>query len=567
MSREKSLFAHAKSDLMAGLIVFLIALPLCLGIAQASNAPLFSGIVAGVIGGIVIGFFSKSQLSVSGPAAGLVAIVVTAIASLAPLGADGTPDLVAGFRFFLCATIIAGGFQMLFGFIKAGGIANYFPSSVIEGMLAGIGLTIIFKQLPDAFGYVKSAQTSAGMSDGENGFSLSSILSIGNHIEMGAVVIALIGLIILMLWSTKFTKKLQIIPAGLLVVVIGTLLNALFQSAAPDLFVSGSHLVTLPVPGSFAEFKDQFFTPNFSGFTNPLVWQTGLIIAIVGSIETLLCIEATDKLDPQKRYTSGDSELKAQGIGNIASGLLGGLPITSVIVRSSANINAGAKTKLSAIVHGVLLFLCVVSIPFILNLIPKASLAAILIFTGYKLCRPAIFKHMWHAGWSQFIPFLITAIAVALPQLGLLKGVGIGLVISIFFLLRNNLRIPFYFKRKELEKGNVITLNLAQEVSFLNKASIKKTLDSIPEGSVVVLDATATEYIDYDVLEVIKDFQNSGSVDKEIQVSLLGFKNSYNLPESDYLIPPDSDDVIKQTAGKYKKLLKQLTTNNSRVLQ
>jgi MFS superfamily sulfate permease-like transporter len=209
----------------------------------------------------------------------------------------------------------------------------------------------------------------------------------------------------------------------------------------------------------------------------------------------------------------------------------------------------------------------VVSIPFILNLIPKASLAAILIFTGYKLCRPAIFKHMWHAGWSQFIPFLITAIAVALPQLGLLKGVGIGLVISIFFLLRNNLRIPFYFKRKELEKGNVITLNLAQEVSFLNKASIKKTLDSIPEGSVVVLDATATEYIDYDVLEVIKDFQNSGSVDKEIQVSLLGFKNSYNLPESDYLIPPDSDDVIKQTAGKYKKLLKQLTTNNSRVLQ
>jgi MFS superfamily sulfate permease-like transporter len=567
MSPKKSFFASAKSDLIAGLIVFLIALPLCLGIAQASNAPLFSGIVAGVVGGIVIGFFSRSNLSVSGPAAGLVAIIIGALVTLSPIAANGKPDFTAGFRFLLCATIIAGAIQLILGFIKAGSVANYFPTSVIEGMLAGIGLTIIFKQIPDAFGYVKSAGHVAGMEDGEQGVSSSDYIThIMNHIEPGAVVIALIGLAVLILWSTKFMKKFQIVPAGLLVVVLGTIINALFKGAIPSLFVSGSHLVSLPVPQSISDFSAQFLLPDVSGFKNPHVWQTGFVIAIVASIETLLCIEATDKLDPMKRYTSGDSELKAQGIGNIISGLIGGLPITSVIVRSSANINAGARSKMSTIVHGSLLLVCVAAIPMVLNLIPKASLAAILIFTGYRLCRPAVFKHMWHAGLTQFIPFVVTAIAVALPFLGLLKGVGIGMIISIFYLLRNNIRIPYYYKRTVFETKDVISLELAQEVSFLNKASIKKTLESLPEGSSVVLNANNTEYIDYDVLEIIKEFQLTKAPDKDIKMALVGFKNSYKLPatildKAPGDLTPHGESPIKKTSGDYKKLLKQLNSS------
>lgn len=564
MSHKKNFFATAKSDLVAGLIVFLIALPLCLGIAQASNAPLFSGIVAGVVGGVVIGFLSKSNLSVSGPAAGLVAIIIGAIATLSPIAADGKPDFTAGFRFLLCATIVAGFIQLIFGFIKAGSIANYFPTSVIEGMLAGIGLTIIFKQIPDAFGYVKSAGHTAGMEDGESGVGMDYVRHVIDHVEPGAIIIALIGLALLILWSRKFMKKFQIIPAGLLVVVLGTVLNAVFKNAFPSLFVQGSHLVSLPVPQSISDFGSQFLLPDFKGFLNPLVWQTGLVIAVVASIETLLCIEATDKLDPMKRYTSGDSELRAQGIGNVISGLIGGLPITSVIVRSSANINAGARSKMSAITHGVLLLVCVAAIPMVLNLIPKASLAAILIYTGYRLCRPAVFKHMWHAGLPQFIPFVVTAVAVALPFLGLLKGVGIGMVISIFYLLRNNLRIPYYYKRTVFETKDVISLELAQEVSFLNKASIKKTLENLPEGSSVVLNASKTEYIDYDVLELIKEFQLTKAPDKDIKMSLVGFKNSYNLPTEATSAAGDilhaaNEEPIKRTSGGYKKLLKQLS--------
>lgn len=564
MSQKKSFFATAKNDLVSGLIVFLIALPLCLGIAQASNAPLFSGIVSGIVGGIVVGFFSKSNLSVSGPAAGLVAIVIGAIATLSPMAADGKPDFTAGFRFLLCATIVAGFIQLILGFIKAGSIANYFPTSVIEGMLAGIGLTIIYKQIPDAFGYIKSAGHTAGMEDGESGMGTDYVNHLISHIEPGAIVIALVGMGILILWSSRFVKKLQMIPAGLLVVIVGVLLNALFKVMFPSLYVQGSHLVTLPIPKSVSDFGSQFLMPDFKGFLNPLVWQTGAVIAIVASIETLLCIEATDKLDPMKRFTSGDSELKAQGIGNIVSGFIGGLPITSVIVRSSANINSGAKSKLSTITHGALLLVCVAAIPMVLNLIPKASLAAILIFTGYRLCRPAVFKHMWHAGLLQFIPFVVTAVAVALPFLGLLKGVGIGMIISIFYLLRNNLRIPYYYKRSTFENKDIIRLDLAQEVSFLNKASIKKTLESLPAGSSVVMDASNTEYIDYDVLELIKEFQLTNAPDKHIKMSLVGFKNYYNLP-SDALANSTlgdfqgmGDTPVQRTAGGYKKLLKQL---------
>jgi MFS superfamily sulfate permease-like transporter len=548
MKSEAYSFSSFKKDFLAGLIVFLIALPLCLGIAQASHAPLFAGVVAGIIGGIVVGFFSGSQLSVTGPAAGLTAIVLVAIGKL------------GAFEIFLCSVMIAGVVQMLLGFIKAGGIANYIPSSVIEGMLAGIGLTIIIKQLPDAVGYAQNK--AAVMLDADDGIIMQTITTAMHHVQPGAIIIALVGLAILIGWQTKAFKKFQLIPSGLLVVLIGTIINQLFISSAPAMALDDTHLVRLPVAGSLPEFFGQFTFPNFSGFKMLQVWETGITIAIVASIETLLCIEATDKLDPLKRYTSTDRELKAQGIGNMLSGLLGGLPVTSVIVRSSANVNAGAKSKLSAIIHGVLLVVCAAAIPAVLNLIPKAALAAILIYTGYKLCKPAMFRHMWKGGMTQFIPFIATVVGVV--SLDLLKGVGLGIIISIIYILRQNARISFYYQRSVFTKDDLIRLQLAQEVSFLNKASIKETLNNIPEGSTVIIDATETEYIDFDVLEIIKDFCNSRAADKNIKMSLIGFKNSYGLPASstgrqiiEHLI--NNDEVPKRTSGRsYKKLLTQL---------
>lgn len=556
MNKKESIFSGAKHDIMAGLIVFLIALPLCLGIAQASQGqgldpskqvPLFSGIIAGVIGGIIIGFFSKSTFSVSGPAAGLVAIVVGAMTEL------------KAFDVFLCAVVLSGVFQFILGIAKAGTFANFFPSSVIEGMLAGIGLTIIFKQLRDAVGYTEGR---VGMFDGERGMDLNILTGLADNIHWGAVTITLICLGILILWTTKPFRKLQMIPAGLVVVIVGTLLNVLFHNISGTMHLDDDYLVQLAVPTSASEFFAQFTLPDFGGFANPLVWQYGLIIAVVASIETLLCIEATDKLDPLKRNTSGNKELIAQGIGNVTSGLIGGLPITSVIVRSSANINAGARSKMSTIIHGVLLFGCVAAIPSILNMIPKSALAAILIFTGYRLARPAIFVHMYKVGRTEFIPFVVTAVAVALPFLGLLKGVGLGMIISIFYLLRANTRIPYYYRRIQAKDQDVITLELAQEVSFLNKGSIKKTLDGFPEGSTVVIDATGSEYIDYDVLEEIREFYTIKAPTKHITVSLVGFRNEYKIPEGTsvrYLMDQlEQNEDAKKWAGKHNKLLKEL---------
>lgn len=540
-----------KKDLVAGLIVFLIALPLCLGIAQASNAPMFSGIVAGIIGGIVIGSLSKSALSVSGPAAGLVAIVVGAIADL------------GAFNIFLCAVVLAGFFQLIFGILKAGTFANFFPSSVIEGMLAGIGLTIIFKQLPDAVGY-NGPDNLIGMRDGERGINLEIFTGITEHIHWGALLITAIGITILWIWSLKGMKKFQqILPAGLLVVLVGTVLNIIFKSTSGILHLEEQFLVQLNVPSSVQDFFGQFMFPAFDGFLKPAVWQHGLVIAVVASIETLLCIEATDKLDSLKRNTPGNTELKAQGVGNMLSGFIGGLPITSVIVRSSANINAGAKTKLSTIAHGVLLLTCVASIPAILNLIPKSALAAILIFTGYRLAHPRLFRHMYKVGPTEFIPFVVTAVCVALPFLGLLKGVAIGMVISIFYLLRVNMRNSFYYRRVQSEQGDITRLELSEEVTFLNKGSIKETLHSIADGSTIIIDATHSNYIDYDVLEAIREFHDVQAPNKNITVSLVGFKNSYRLPEGttiNYQMMDElaSDKDARSSAGRHTKLLKEL---------
>ncbi len=548
MDKSKSIFSYIKNDALAGVIVFLIALPLCLGIAQASKAPLFSGIVAGIVGGIVIGFFSKSTFSVSGPAAGLVAIVVGAITE------------IGAFEVFLCAVMLAGIFQLVLGVVKAGTFANFFPSSVIEGMLAGIGLTIIFKQLPDAVGY---SSDRVGMLDGERGINFDILSGITQNIHWGAVIITLVCLGILILWSTKTLKKFQKIPAGLLVVVIGTLLNYIFSQTNGSIHLNEEFLVQLEVPTSAKAFFAQFTLPNLNGFTNPLVWQYALIIAVVASIETLLCIEATDKMDPLKRNTSGNNELKAQGIGNILSGVLGGLPITSVIVRSSANINAGAKSKLSTIIHGLLLLVCVASIPVILNMIPKSALAAILIFTGYRLAKPSTFVHMFHVGRTEFIPFVVTAVAVALPFLGLLKGVGLGMIISVFYLLRSNMRIPYYYRRIQSENEDVTRLELAQEVSFLNKGSIKKTLDQIPQNSSIIIDATKSEYIDYDVLEVIREFYTIQAPNRNIEVSLTGFRNDYKVPDigNVHFKMTELEQLknVTKRAGRHHKLLKELS--------
>jgi MFS superfamily sulfate permease-like transporter len=519
MTKKINLFANLKSDFASGLVVFLVALPLCLGIAMASGAPLFSGIISGVVGGIVVGFLSTSHISVSGPAAGLTAIILTAITDL------------GAFDIFLTAVFISGLFQLALGFLKAGSISNYFPTNVIEGMLAGIGIIIILKQIPHAFGYDADFEgdLSFVQKNGEN--SISSLFEVFNHIQVGAVIITAVSLLLLISWDkVPFLKKLKLIPGALIAVISGIVLNEIFKISGSSLVISNAHLVSLPVPTSFDEFKGIIVTPDFSGFLNPKVWIIGLTIAIVASIETLLCIEAADRMDPQKRYTDTNVELKAHGLGNILSSLVGGLPMTSVVVRSSANNNAGAKSKMSAIIHGVLLLISVLTIPVILNRIPLATLATILILVGYKLAKPTTFKHFWKKGKYQFIPFTATLVAVVTTDL--LKGVLLGILISIIFILKGNLKRAYSFKKEEYVDGDIIHIDLAQEVSFLNKAAIKATLSDVPENSKVVIEAHDTVYIAHDILDLIREFKETRAVDENIKVKLKGFKKEYDLANS-----------------------------------
>jgi MFS superfamily sulfate permease-like transporter len=510
-----------KTDLLSGMVVFLVALPLCLGIAVASGAPPFAGIITGVIGGIVVGLLSSSHVSVSGPAAGLIAIILAAITNL-------------GYETFLLAVILAGVFQFLLGLAKAGGISSYFPSGVIEGMLTAIGIIIIKKELPHAIGYDKEHEgdfySYELMDSADKGF-FSEIIHSFNYAHNGIIIVTVVSIAILIAFNkVPLLKKIKAIPGALVVVVVGILLNELFKAAYPQMAITGDHLVKLPTASSAGEFFGQFTLPDFSGFTKPAVWVTAATIAAVASIETLLCLEAGDKMDPQKRFSSANTELRAQGIGNIFAGLIGGLPMTSVIVRTSANVNAGARTKISAIAHGVFLLISVVAIPGLLNKIPMACLAAILIMIGFKLASPKVFKHMWQAGKFQFIPFIVTAIAVVF--IDLLKGVGIGLVVSIFFILRGNMKLAYFFKKEKHHEGETIHMDLAQEVSFLNKAAIKQTLAHLPKNSKLVVDAANTVYIDYDVLELLRDFVNFGSKDKNITVTLKNFKPAYKMEDA-----------------------------------
>jgi MFS superfamily sulfate permease-like transporter len=524
MNIQQSFFSSYKTDALSGLVVFLVALPLCLGIAVASGAPPFAGIITGIIGGIVVGFLSNSNVSVSGPAAGLIAIVLVAISNL-------------GYEAFLLAVFIAGIFQLILGFAKAGTLSNYIPSGVIEGMLTGIGIIIIKKELPHAIGYDTEHEGDFFsyhiMDKVDQGF-WGELLHSFNMAHTGIILVTVISIAILVAFNNlAILKKIKVIPGALIVVIVGILINEIFRITGSPLFIDGNHLVKLPLASSLNEFFTQFNLPDFSSIAKPAVWVTAATIAAVASIETLLCLEAGDKMDPLKRYSNANTELKAQGIGNILAGLIGGLPLTSVIVRTSANINAGARTKLSAITHGVFLLLAVILIPSLLNKIPMACLAAILIMIGLKLASPKVFKHMWDAGKFQFVPFIVTVIGVV--GIDLLKGVGIGLVVSILFILKGNMKLAYFFNKEKHKEGETIRIDLAQEVSFLNKAAIKQTLVHLPANSKVIIDAKDTVYVDYDVLELIRDFVNIGSKDKNIQVELQNFKEVYNMEDSNHL--------------------------------
>jgi len=510
-----------KTDMLAGVVVFLVALPLCLGIAVASGAPPFAGIITGILGGLVVGILSGSNVSVAGPAAGLIAIVVAAITDL-------------GFEVFLLAVLLAGIIQLLLGFVKAGTISSYFPSGVIEGMLTAIGIIIIKKELPHAIGYDMEHEGdffSYQLLDSADKGMFAEIIHSFNYAHIGAIIVTVVSIIILVAFNNvTFLKRIKVLPGALMVVIAGIVINELFKVVSPSWVIAGEHLVKLPTASSASEFLGQFTFPDLSALGNPAVWITAATIATVASIETLLCLEAADKMDPMKRYSNANVELKAQGIGNFLSGLLGGLPMTSVIVRTTANINAGAKTRVSTIFHGIFLLAAVIAIPGLLNRMPMACLAAILIMIGLKLASPKVFKHMWKAGKYQFIPFVVTVVAVVLTDL--LKGVGIGLAVNFFFILKGNMKLAYFFKKEEHKEGEIIHIDLAQEVSFLNKAAIKQTLAHLPPNSRVIIDAGNTVYIDYDVLMLIRDFLNYGSKDKNIKVRLKNFKRAYKMEDA-----------------------------------
>lgn len=487
----KKYFQNAGNDLPASIVVLLVALPLCLGIALGSGAPLFSGIIAGIIGGIVVGLLSGSQLSVSGPAAGLTVIVAMGILKLQVYEA------------FLLSVVIAGFLQVILGFVRAGVIGDYIPNSVIKGMLAAIGLILILKQFPHLVGYDKDFEGNQAFAQGNNENTFSGIYSAIEFITPTALLIGGISLFLIFIWERKFIKKnkyLNKIPGPLLVVLMGTFINEYLKARVPAYALETRHLVVLPVAADVKSFLSFFTFPDIRFLNNPDVWITAFTLAIVASLETLLGIEAVDKLDPLKRVTPPNRELKAQGIGNILSGLIGGIPITSVVVRSSANVSSGAKTKVSAIMHGILLLSCVMFIPGLLNKIPLSALAAVLIYTGYKLAKVSLFREFFKKGWDQFMPFVITVVAILLTDL--LVGIIIGIFVGLFFMVRSNFRSSVLI----VNDHNNFLIRFRKDVSFLNKPIIKKKLEDVPENAYVLIDATRADFIDKDVIEEVNNF-------------------------------------------------------------
>jgi MFS superfamily sulfate permease-like transporter len=502
-------FKHFKYDSLSSLVVFLVAMPLCLGIALASGAPLFSGLITGIVGGVVVSLLSGSQLAVSGPAAGLAVIVYTAI------------EDIGFFEGFLVAVVLAGIIQLILGFLKAGTIGNYFPSSVIKGMLAAIGILLIIKQIPHIFGYDEDYLGDLDFWQNNDENAISALVSAFNNIDQTAFIISIVSLIIMIGWNYIKIQSIKSIPAPLVVVLIGVGINALFMALDNGMALSQEHLVTIPVLGEETSFSDLFLFPDWSVLGKPVVYTAAITIAIVASLETLLSIDAVDKLDPQKRRTPLNKEMKAQGVGNIIAGLIGGLPMTAVIVRGTVNINSGAKTKLSAFLHGILLILAILVIPTIINMIPYACLAAILLVTGYKLANIGLWKKMYKIGPSQFYPFVITIVAIVFTDL--LIGIIIGLLVGFFNILIKNMKNTYSFDKDSHKENEPIRLVLSDEVTFLNKASMVKTLDEVPENSKVIIDARKTKYIDFDVIEAIELYTNEGAQYKNVEVELLGF--------------------------------------------
>ncbi len=503
---------NLRHDIPSGIVVFLVALPLCLGIALASGAPLFAGVISGIVGGLVIGALSASSLSVSGPAAGLTTIVLAAITSL------------GDFRLFLVAVFLGGLIQLVMSILKAGTIGNYFPSSVIKGMLAAIGIILILNQVPHAFGYDRNAETDESLIQSGESNVLTTIIDAVTNPHVGALLIAGVTLAILLLWDMpRFREKrfAKVLPGPLVAVMAGVAVSEILRIASPAIAVSGDHLVTLPIAGDLPSFFGQFTFPDFAGLLRPEVWRTGLTIGIVASLESLLSIEAVDKLDPYKRITPPNRELRAQGIGNMVSGLIGGLPITAVIVRSSANITAGAKTKASSVIHGFLLLATVLLIPDLLNRIPLASLAAILLTVGYKLAKPSVFVTVYRKGKDQFLPFSVTIVAILMTDL--LVGIVIGILVGLLFVLRANFHRALFTVN---ENGSYL-IRLTKDVSFLNKALLRKTFYQIPDGSRVVIDGSRSAFIDQDILETINDFRES-SRNRNITIELKQSVRSFN---------------------------------------
>ena len=539
MKRASFYIKNMGADIPSSIVVFLVALPLCLGVALASNAPLFSGLIAGMVGGMVIGMLSGSQLSVSGPAAGLTAIVAAAVLKL------------PSFEAFLLSVVVCGALQMVLGFIKAGVIGDYVPNAVIKGMLAAIGLILILKQFPHLIGYDANYLGDESFQQRNNENTFTGIINAFKAITPVAMIIGVVCLVLQFIWE-KFTtgKKgfIKLIPAPLLAVLVGVGINLAFGATESAAALKPEHLVVIPIASSAGEFFSFFTFPDWSQLLNKEVWITGLTLALVASLETLLSIEAIDDLDPYQRVTNKERELKAQGVGNMISGLIGGLPLTSVIVRSSANVNAGAQTKMSTVYHGMLLLLCVAFIPTVLNQIPLAALAAVLIFTGYKLAKPALFKAFYKKGWDQFLPFVITIAAILLTDL--LIGVLIGIGIGMLFIVRTNFKSSVFVVNDE----NKYLFRLRKDVSFLNKPIIKNKLEEVPANAYVIIDVSRADFIDKDIVEVIEDFAIHAPL-KDIKVEIKrngknhGFNDAIPLkPNVHHLVRKPNTEIVESEA-------------------
>ncbi len=509
---------YLKSDFPASIVVFFVALPLCLGIALASGAPLLSGLITGVIGGIVVGALSGSNLGVSGPAAGLAAIVAASITEL------------GSFEVFLVAVVLSGIIQILFGILRLGIIGYFFPNSVILGMLSGIGIIIILKQIPHLFGYDSEPMGADEFVEatGENTFS--AISHIFSNVSPGSVIIGFLGLALIVFWDSILAKKgkiFRVLQGAIVAVLLGTIIKLIFDNY-PTLAVKDIHLVSIPVANNLNDFISFLTFPDFSAITNLKVLTIAFTIALIASLETLLSVEATDKLDPDKHVTPTNRELFAQGTGNILSGLIGGLPLTQVIVRSSANIQSNAKSKLSAIIHGLLLLLAVLALPKILNHIPLSVLAAVLIVVGYKLAKPSLFKKMWAKGWTQFVPFVATILVIVVKDL--LWGISVGLFIGIIVIIVKSYQNSLFLN---IDKTNdkLVKMTFAEEVTFLNKGAIAKQLGSLPNDITLELDVRNSKYIDSDIIEILEDFVVQAK-NKSITVLLLSERGNETNPQS-----------------------------------